>query len=170
MLRGEELRKPRRRSKNGEESPLCIFNGCVNKQNYASGLCDAHGWQLKHGNELSPLRKREKKNDIVYECRIKNCSRKYMAKELCGKHYNIERTYGITAEQFESMVSESNGLCEICGGEPHGIGNTLHVDHDHITNKVRGVLCSNCNTSLGGFQESIETLLKAVNYLKKHSK
>lgn len=44
----------------------------------------------------------------------------------------------------------------------------MHIDHCHATGKIRGVLCSNCNMSIGGFKESISSLEKAIKYLKTH--
>ena len=169
QLSGKEFKQPRRRKLAGEDFSLCSFSECKNVQSYKDGLCDAHGWQAKNGKELSALRKREKAKDIQKFCRIDGCGRKFMAKSLCGKHYNIERTYKIPAETYEGMLASCSGLCQLCNGKPVGIGNTLHVDHNHVTGKIRGLLCSNCNTSLGGFQDNQEVLLKAIDYLKKHS-
>lgn len=42
----------------------------------------------------------------------------------------------------------------------------LYIDHDHNTNKVRGLLCSNCNTALGKFKDDILILEEAIRYLK----
>ena len=77
--------------------------------------------------------------------------------------------YGITQEQYEKMYEEQKGLCSICGSEGFGVGDArrLNVDHDHTTNKVRGLLCSSCNNGLGRFKDNIEFLKKAVDYLEK---
>ena len=65
------------------------------------------------------------------------------------------RLYGITKEQLGQTC------CQICGGFQR-----LSIDHDHVTGKVRGLLCSPCNIGLGGFKDNPESLLKAVEYLK----
>lgn len=62
----------------------------------------------------------------------------------------------------ESLATE----CHICG-KPVSATGTLHVDHDHTTNDIRGFLCSSCNTALGHFGDSIETLKSAVRYLRR---
>jgi len=74
---------------------------------------------------------------------------------------NKLRSYGITKDDFAVMVAKADGKCEICSRampEPH-------IDHDHATGKVRGLLCLQCNTALGSFQDSPELLAKAIAYL-----
>lgn len=56
------------------------------------------------------------------------------------------------------------GLCTICGQEQK----TLCVDHDHMTGEARGLLCSNCNSGLGMFQDNIEIFERVIIYLKTH--
>ncbi len=41
-----------------------------------------------------------------------------------------------------------------------------HVDHDHVTGELRGVLCIRCNTGLGGLQDSERILQRAIRYLQ----
>jgi hypothetical protein len=60
-----------------------------------------------------------------------------------------------------------NDPCHICGREPGTSGRgRSHVDHDHATGVIRGMLCHGCNISLGYFQDNPETLLQAVRYLE----
>jgi Recombination endonuclease VII len=81
--------------------------------------------------------------------------------------------YNITKEQYDQMYAAQNGGCAICKRpETAVIGKKvmeLAVDHDHKTGKVRALLCSTCNTSLGGFQDSPKLLQAAIEYLKEHS-
>lgn len=78
--------------------------------------------------------------------------------------------YGITPEQYDQMFREQGGLCAICGLEGKKTLATqrfaLHVDHDHKTGKVRGLLCHNCNTILGNAGDSPDVLVKAIAYLE----
>ena len=63
-----------------------------------------------------------------------------------GRHYHLKRRYGIGAADFDRMVIEQGGVCAICDRpDPE------HVDHDHVTGRVRGILCFNCNGGLGQF-------------------
>lgn len=80
---------------------------------------------------------------------------------------SLRRRYGITPEDFERMLTVQAGLCAICGCDPatkytakwHRV---LHVDHNHETGEVRGLLCHKCNTYLEWFEEHH---LKMLNYL-----
>jgi len=71
--------------------------------------------------------------------------------------------YGLTDEQYKALETSHNG-CRICGGLNES-GRALHIDHDHETGIVRGLLCHNCNTGLGKFKEDTELMLKAIEYL-----
>lgn len=75
------------------------------------------------------------------------------------------RQYGLELEQVEEM---RRGGCAICGRDG-GVGRhaQLHVDHDHATGAVRGMLCSECNVGLGKFADSVERLEAAVRYLRQ---
>lgn len=78
----------------------------------------------------------------------------------------IEKRYGITYLDFEAMEATQAGLCKICKRPPDGRFDRLHVDHDHKTGKVRGLLCHGCNVSLGRFQDKPEWLDAAAAYLR----
>lgn len=82
--------------------------------------------------------------------------------------YAIERTYGISHEQFDVLVAKQNNECAICAksGLTERSG-YLSIDHDHSTGKIRGLLCDGCNVGLGKFKDDIEELRKAITYLMK---
>jgi hypothetical protein len=85
-----------------------------------------------------------------------------------GRRSLLKNRYGITANEYDLMVSEQNGKCAICntntaGGR--GAGSRLAVDHDHTTGQVRGLLCSMCNQGIGMFKDDTELLRKAIDYL-----
>lgn len=79
------------------------------------------------------------------------------------------KKYGITLEDQQRMYAEQGGRCKICGKEIFLFGDrkkdTAHVDHDHLTGRVRGLLCQECNTGLGKFNDSVENLKSAINYI-----
>lgn len=83
------------------------------------------------------------------------------------------KKYGITVEDYENMLVSQNGVCKICH-EPEtrmykGTTARLSVDHDHKTNKVRGLLCDACNGCLGRMKDSPLRLRAAADYLEKSS-
>ncbi len=82
---------------------------------------------------------------------------------------NLKRLYGLTIDKYTKMFEDQNYRCKICNREI-GIGNgTADVDHCHISNKVRGVLCKNCNKALGLVGDDINTLKNAIVYLENNS-
>lgn len=80
----------------------------------------------------------------------------------------LKRTYGITADEYDVMVGERRGRCEVCGQVPAGKRDRLHVDHDHSTGVVRGLLCSACNVSLGHVKEDPARLRALADYIERH--
>lgn len=88
------------------------------------------------------------------------------AKRKADNYYYVKR-YGITIDEKELMIKQQNGCCASCGKEFISKLFT-NVDHDHLTNKVREILCRECNLILGYANDSIEILQKIILYLKKH--
>jgi len=85
------------------------------------------------------------------------------------REYNlrrIEREFGISREQYIEIENKQKGLCAICGEQETGNRNkNLSVDHCHKTNKVRGLLCTNCNRAIGLLKDNVTILKKAIKYL-----
>lgn len=75
------------------------------------------------------------------------------------------RVYGLDQAGFDALMEAQGGVCAICGRQGH----PLHVDHDHETGDVRGLLCGRCNSALGLLGDSIEQAQKAVDYLRDAS-
>lgn len=78
----------------------------------------------------------------------------------------IKAKYGMTREEFKEMSKLQNGKCAICNGKMKWY---LHIDHDHITGKIRGLLCMDCNAGLGRFKDNVNFLGSAIKYLNKHN-
>lgn len=77
------------------------------------------------------------------------------------RNYHLTARYGLTAVQVDELVAAQGGLCAICRKRAPG-----HVDHDHETGRVRGVLCSGCNQGLGNFRDDTAALRAAIDYLE----
>ena len=73
----------------------------------------------------------------------------------------VRRRFGLTEAQVDALVASQGGLCAACR-----IGRAEHVDHDHVTGRIRGILCFTCNTGMGNFGDDPDRLLGAANYLK----
>ncbi len=78
------------------------------------------------------------------------------------------RKYGIGQGEIQELFDMQGGVCAICG-HSEKIDRALHVDHDHATNEVRGLLCNACNTGLGLFRDSPALLEAAMDYLACHN-
>lgn len=76
--------------------------------------------------------------------------------------------YNITPTNYDALLQSQNGVCAICG-KSCPTGKRLAVDHDHETDKVRGLLCVNCNVALGYVQDDSDLLRKLADYLEKHN-
>ena len=78
-----------------------------------------------------------------------------------GRRQHPRRRSGVRLVEFDELIAAQDGRCAICDApDPE------HLDHDHRTGWVRGILCFNCNGGLGQFRDSPELLAQAVSYLK----
>ncbi len=77
----------------------------------------------------------------------------------------LRRKYGITSVQYDTLLFAQGGHCAICPATEAGGNGVFHVDHDHATGKVRGLLCHACNTMVTEHFEKY--VAKAVAYLSK---
>lgn len=80
------------------------------------------------------------------------------------------KKYGFTYESYLAFVAAHNNVCAICHNpekaiSAYGTPKRLTIDHCHTTNKVRGLLCENCNRGLGYLQDNTEILESALRYL-----
>jgi len=86
----------------------------------------------------------------------------------------LKRLYGITVDEYYSMLKSQDGGCAICGTKIPSERKRkftsiemFFVDHCHATGKVRGLLCNRCNRGIGFFDDSINKLNSAINYLEE---
>jgi hypothetical protein len=88
-----------------------------------------------------------------------------------NRNWKLRNVYGITPEQYDEMYHNQGGKCAICIREiawdgSRGSSDNLHIDHDHETKYVRGLLCGRCNLGIGQFEDRIDLLQNAVLYLQ----
>lgn len=80
---------------------------------------------------------------------------------------HLKTTYGLPYGSYDRMLAEQEGGCAICRTTvPVGKYGRFHVDHNHETGIVRGLLCTNCNTGLGQFKHREALLQSAIKYLQ----
>jgi hypothetical protein len=79
---------------------------------------------------------------------------------------HLRRVFNLSGEQYEALLNAQGGGCALCGREPRP-GRSLHVDHNHKTGAVRGLLCFRCNAGIGQFREDKLRLANAIVYLAR---
>lgn len=104
----------------------------------------------------------------------KRCQNKYTVENRQRvRDQSRRRIYGLTPGGYAARLKSQGGVCAICGREPEAPPRygepALHVDHDHATGEVRGLLCRACNQALGFFDDDIERLRRAVTYLSGYT-
>ena len=77
-----------------------------------------------------------------------------------GNH--LLRTYGLDSATLQQLVDAQGGVCAVCRQAA-----PVHVDHDHVSGRVRGVLCFNCNGGLGQFKDRAGVMRSAIDYLER---
>ena len=101
---------------------------------------------------------RDGKRNQCESCRYKQRASKPDHKTK-QRNWNLMR-YGLTIEDFNLLAKSQNNKCAICKTD-----SKLFVDHDHVTKKVRGLLCHHCNSMLGLVKDSPQILERAIHYL-----
>ena len=88
-----------------------------------------------------------------------------MKKYKLANHKSDLKKRGLTVDEFNKMFMDQGGYCAICGVHQQMFKKRLHVDHCHLTGKVRGLLCANCNHVLGKAKDDIGILSRSIKYL-----
>jgi hypothetical protein len=149
---------------------------CRNRLRQAShrwcrGCCNAYARE-RHAADPEPLRaraRRERANPDHYKRKAERQRQRYLEDPQKVKDQNenwrLKCAYGITLEDKRTMLEAQNGKCAICDRKVSG--KSAHVDHDHETGQVRGILCHKCNVAIGLFGDEIRNLTKAIDYLRR---
>lgn len=143
---------------------ICVH--CNNKAVYISpeNLCRKHYDILRRQTDSykeyqKQYRKTDKRKQYLY-----NYERK--PERIAGrKERELKYRNKLTLEAFEKMLEEQNFSCAACGSKQNK--KRLSVDHNHITGKIRGLLCNPCNLALGNARESIQVLKGLIEYIQK---
>lgn len=105
--------------------------------------CSKEYWKTPAGREVQKRQTKKYRGTIRGKEVVAGINRKA----------RLKTKYGITIEDYDRIL-QTQGGCAICGTKTPGGRGRFHVDHDHITGKIRGLLCSGCNTKLGWYERN----------------
>lgn len=127
---------------------------------------------------ISESRKRELReislNPDAYHARKRATYHRKLAADPAAfrahrRNEELRHYYGISVDDYNTILAAQGGRCAICGAtQSGGRSKRLHVDHDHGTSNVRGLLCNLCNCAIGYFKEDTGILKSAIEYLQNH--
>lgn len=139
---------------------------CRKVRRYICGSC----WVVRQKNYASKNPQSGKEKNERLKIREASWSEERRLKEHHRrKNSYLQKTYGITLEDYNLMLTMQNNSCKIClTTEPGGRGSVFHVDHCHGSGSIRGLLCMACNIMLGKAQDNPETLRRSINYLEEN--
>lgn len=169
----------------------CEIKGCSRKRYGKKPLCYPHHRRLqKHGNTFadipfmkcgsSSLEIRTKilqaQSGFRYCIHCKkykkdkkfNVSRNRNVCKLCVRNWILKRAYNIDIDGYNELLKKQVNKCALCRTRnPGGKDSVFHVDHNHQTGKVRGLLCQMCNTLvIGGIENNNISIIRLIKYLK----
>lgn len=130
-------------------------------------------WKKKNRERINAQTREDRKNNPE---KYRKWTKEY--RERVGDWritQDIINYFDITLEQYNKLFEDHNNLCGICKKPETKRSRTpgkicrLAVDHCHKTNSIRGLLCHSCNTGIGKFNDDIQLLQNAIEYLKKHN-
>ena len=110
--------------------------------------------------ELTPNQRYYQQNKSRYKAYYEANKEKKISQSRNAK---LVRLFGITSGDYEALKVSQNFQCAICNNSLQP-GRRTHIDHCHSTNKVRGLLCENCNRGLGMFKDDVNRLSRAIGY------
>lgn len=160
---------------NRAASKICTVDDCDKPQQSRTWCSKHYQVWLKHG-DASYVRPATRGIDIPHGtltgygwhgCRCADCA---AVQATSSRKGNLKK-YGITPADYDRMLDEQGGVCAICRreGSVEMYGRLMAVDHCHDTGRVRGLLCTACNTSIGQMQDDPNRLMAAAAYLLQNT-
>jgi len=112
---------------------------------------------------VSCVASQQRERGPVYRARVSEIRKR---DPLRFRRYMLKNRFGITYEQWLEIFEAQGRCCKVCGSSEPGTKKGWHTDHDHVTGRMRGILCHSCNILLGLAKDDICRLEKAIIYLK----
>jgi len=157
----------------GETKPLDDFykhSGCRDGVRPECKACNLAEKARRHVDNPQPARERTQRWREENPERYAENQRRFRAsgaKAISNRRSHLKRKYGITLEEYDAKLAEQGGVCAICRREPRP-DISLHVDHDHASGAIRGLLCFRCNVAIGLIAEDHDNLVSIQRYLHVH--
>jgi hypothetical protein len=114
--------------------------------NREHAIAEVKRWQQENKEHLNQYRREYRKG-----------------REAEAREGHLRRKFGLTQADYDELFAKQGGGCRICRRPPGKI--SLHVDHDHETGEIRGLLCVGCNNALGQFHDDTQLLGRAITYV-----
>ena len=152
---------------------ICKFSECSNIEYGKQGICKIHYqqlWRTKYPEKVALDREKIKHYRQINKEKISIKNKEWALRNKEKRKINKRnwqlKQYGLTPNTFNELLKSQNNKCSIC---KLVFSDTikLHIDHNHKTDKIRGLLCSQCNTGIGQLRESEEIFLSAIDYLRR---
>jgi len=154
----------------GEVKPLVDFYAAPGMRDGRRNDCKRCNLAAKHQRYAADpeptkarVRKWQQENRERYLARQKRNKQTPEGRRR-DRNGHLKRTHGLTLADYDAMLALQKGRCAICGRMS---AKSFHIDHDHVTGEIRGLLCSACNHALGLFGESPQRLSRATNYVSR---
>jgi hypothetical protein len=134
--------------RDGRRNDCKLCNAAASKARYladpAASVARVKRWQQANADRLNAYHRARRANPIV---------------KRAERSAYLKRKYGISIDEYDAMLARQGGGCGVCGSSPSD-AISLHIDHDHRTGRIRGLLCFVCNSSLGELDDP--SLLRAA--------
>jgi hypothetical protein len=170
VMNEDERKKKRRetsaryRAKHPER--IAEYSRSYRKRNPEAARAAQERYEAKYPGRRAEISRRYRERHLEAERKRKRdeARRRYASPEWYFKY--IERYYGPGAgDHYRKRLAEQNGMCAICQLVP--VKGKLHLDHNHGSKQLRGLLCGDCNRGLGMFKENVEYLKRLIEYIEK---
>jgi hypothetical protein len=157
----------------GEMKPLVQYHRASTTRDGYRGECKTCFWAISAARyradperERARVRRWQRENADRHRAN-QRARRERPEVKAQEREAHLKRKFGITQEHYEQLLAAQGGGCAVCRKKPKP-GRSLHVDHDHATGAVRGLLCFSDNAALGHLAEDEVRIDALLGYLLDH--